>query len=112
MKEKELRKHAQCGVCKKKIGHAGLPMFWIVRIERHGITVDAVQRQDGLAAMLGSSAIASVMGTDDEMTRPLMEPLTVTVCEPCAMKQVCIAQLALDSDKEKESDNKEGVDVA
>jgi|GEM_PF-3553483 len=112
MKEKELRKHAQCGVCKKRIGHTGLPMFWTVRIERHGLKSDVIQRQDGLAALLGSSAIASVMGTDEEMTMPLMEPVTVTVCEPCAMMQVCIAQLALDSDKEKESDNKEGVNVA
>ncbi len=93
MKEQELRKRATCGVCGKKIGHTGLPLFWTLKIERHGVKANAVRRQDGLAAMLGSSEIARVMGTDEEMTTSLMKPVTVTVCESCAMGTVCIGQV-------------------
>ncbi len=37
MKERELREHATCSLCRQKIGHTGLPLFWVVRIERFGI---------------------------------------------------------------------------
>lgn len=86
MKEKELRKHAICSICKKPIGHTGLLLFWTLKIERYGIKMDVVKRQDGLTAMLGGNAmLAQVMGTDEDMTQPLMEPVELTVCEACAM---------------------------
>jgi hypothetical protein len=95
MREKELRERATCSACGKKIGHAQVPIFWTLCIERHGIKRDAVMRQQGLTMMLdGNAALASVMGTDEEMTTPLIEPVTVTVCEPCSLERVCIAQLA------------------
>jgi hypothetical protein len=96
VKEKELREHAICSVCHKPIGHAGLPCFWTLKIERHGILMGAVRRQDGLTALLGGSAILSqVMGPDEEMTQPLMDPLELTVCENCATgKAVYVAALA------------------
>jgi len=31
MKEAELRKHADCSACSNKIGHTGLPLFWVVK---------------------------------------------------------------------------------
>ncbi len=84
MKEKELREHATCDVCGKKIGAAGLPMFWIVRIERHGLLLDAMKRQDGLAMFFGGhSGLAEVMGPNEDMTTPLMAPVELTVCETC-----------------------------
>lgn len=86
MKESELRLHATCSLCKEKIGHAGVPLFWTVRIERHGIDMRAVQRQTGLAMMLGGNvAIAGAMGPDEDMTTPMMDPVTLTVCERCAV---------------------------
>lgn len=94
MKEKELRECATCAVCGKKIGKTGMPMFWRVRIERHGIDGNAMRRQIGLEMMLGSVAIAQAMGPDEDMTTPLMEPVTFTVCEDCCTKQVCVAELA------------------
>ena len=95
MKEKELREHATCNKCKKLIGESGVPMFWTLHIERHGVKLDAVRRQDGLTAMLGGNAmLASVMGTDEEMTMPMMDPVDVTLCETCAMEEVNLFVLA------------------
>lgn len=61
MKEKELREHADCSICGKPIGNSGLPLFWKVTVERFGLNVDAVKRQQGLGMMLGAH-IAMVMG--------------------------------------------------
>lgn len=95
MKEKELRERANCAICGRKIGQSGLPMFWRVRLERHGIKMDAVRRQSGLTAMMGGSAVlAMVMGADEEMTQHMMDPVELTVCEDCCTRDVCVAQLA------------------
>lgn len=97
MKEKELRDCAKCAMCGRLIGDSGLPMFWRVHIERHGVKMEVVQRQTGLALLLGNAALAYAMGPDEDMTVPLMDPVTLTVCETCGAKNTCIAQLALDT---------------
>lgn len=84
MKRKELLQHTTCSLCRRKIGATGLPLFWVVRVERHGIKLDAVRRQDGLAGFLGSPALADVMGPGEELTEVLMPTVTLTVCEPCS----------------------------
>ncbi|MFA4971795.1 MAG: hypothetical protein WC683_04230 [bacterium] len=95
MKQDELRKHSKCSNCGKVITHTGLPLFWTITIERHGIKVNTLIRQGGLAALLGSAELARVMGTDEDVTQQMMDPVTVTLCEPCATeKQLCIAELA------------------
>lgn len=98
MKEKELRKASTCGVCGNLFGHAGLPIFWRIKIERFGVNMKAVVSQDGLAQMIGSSRLAQVMGTDADMTFPMMDPVKVTICEHCITGPVNIAALA---DKEQ-----------
>ena len=96
MKEMELRKHAICSLCSNKIMATGIPLFWRVTVERFGVKIDAVQRQQGLTMMLGGSAmLANVMGADEEMTMSMMEPITLTVCESCAVSNNhCIASMA------------------
>lgn len=98
MKEKELRKHATCSFCQKPILAGGLPCFYTVRIERHGVKLDAVGRQQGLTMFLGGRAdLAQVMGPDEEMTIPLMDPVNLTVCEPCSTdldSRHCVALMA------------------
>jgi len=95
MKEAELRKHATCSVCGNRILAAGMPLFWTVRIERHGVKLDAVRRQQGLTMMLGgNAAIAAAMGADEDMTMPMMEPVTATVCDSCGTEMSCVAALA------------------
>ncbi len=94
MKENALREIVDCGICLKPSGFTGIPLFWRITIERFGVDMAAVQRQDGLAQMLGSSQLANIMGTDADMTKPMMDPVKVTICEDCIMKPAIIAVLA------------------
>lgn len=84
MKEQELRDIATCALCKQPFGHAGLPIFYRVRIEQHGVDLKAIRRQDGLAAYMGSPLLAQVMGPDQEMTK-LLDARELTVCQDCAL---------------------------
>lgn len=84
MNESELRKHATCALCRKKILHVGLPLFWRVTVERFGVDVRSMRRLDSLGTMLGSQALASVMGPDDTLAKPMMDPVVLAVCEDCA----------------------------
>lgn len=97
MKEAELRAIAKCAFCYKPFGHTGLLFFWRVTIERHGVDAQAVQRQDGLAQFLGSSRLANVMGDDRDMTKPVMEPVTLTVCERCAVSPNTVFALLIEA---------------
>lgn len=101
MKEKELRAAAKCGMCGKPFGQASFGLsFWRVTVERHGVKADTVKRQTGLAMMLGSAQLAQVMGPDEDMTMPLLEPVTITVCEDCSTKPACVASIAESATKE------------
>ena len=95
LKESELRKHATCALCRRKIGQTGLPLFYLVSIERHGVDMAAVNRQSGLEQMLGNCAsIAQAIGPNEDMTAMLMDRGTITICEPCSHKDVTVAELA------------------
>lgn len=93
MKESELRQHATCSLCSRKIGHTGVPLFWTATVTRFGLDAQAIQRQIGLGMML-SPALAGVMGPDEDMAKPVMDPVTITVCESCAtMKSLPLAAM-------------------
>ena len=92
MKERELRAIAKCAICDKPFGHSGLPLFYRVTIERYGVDLSAVKRQDGLGAMLGSAALAQVMGEDAEMAT-VIDSGCLTVCEPCSLGPEPVAEL-------------------
>ena len=82
MREKELRKHLKCDSCGLKIMEKhGLPLFYVVTVERYGIDVTKVARQDGLAQHIGDSRIAEIMGPDQDLATPMMEPVKLTICE-------------------------------
>ena len=87
MKEKELRKPAICSICKNKIGHTKLPLFWTVQVKRYGIKAGALQRQAGLTMMLGGNALlAGAMGPNEDMAE-CINTVNITVCEDCAINQ-------------------------
>jgi hypothetical protein len=96
MKEEELRKHTKCSVCGKGIGHTGLPYFWMLTVERYGINFEAMKRQDGLAAYLGHTGLAEALGPNEDMAEKIMDTVTLTLCEDCAMKQLTIPALCED----------------
>lgn len=93
MKEAELRAAATCGLCRRKIGESGIPLFWRVRVERFGLDAQALRRQQGLGLMVGG-ALAAVMGPDEDLAKPVMSAVTLTVCEPCGTKETMVAILA------------------
>lgn len=96
MNETELRAAAECHLCRRPFGNSG-PIFWRITLERHVIDAAAIRRQDGLGAMLGHSALAQVMGPNEAMTKPMQEPITITVCEGCAGEQTTVYDLGLRS---------------
>ncbi len=93
MKEDELRKLATCKVCGKRLGASfrdnhTLPLFWKVTLERHMLDDGALRRQAGLEMMTGHVALARALSPDEEMTKVVTGPLTVSVCDHCAMQSV------------------------
>jgi hypothetical protein len=105
MKETELRKHAVCNLCGNKVGATGLPLFWRVTVERFGMDMRAMQRQTGLAMMVGHAGIAQMMGPDEDMAKPMMDPAVITVCENCCTASTCVAALAEQAPKAPEPGN-------
>jgi hypothetical protein len=104
MKELELRRHSTCDLCDKPIGHTGLPLFWRLKVDRWGIDLAAARRQDGLAQFIGSTAIARVMGPDEDMAKPMMPPVTLTACETCAVEHLGRVMVALEHHTEAHND--------
>lgn len=103
MKRAELLKHLDCDLCGRKVTASGLPLFWRLKVERFGIDAQAVRRADGLSAMLGGAALAAVMGTDQDLAKPVMDPVTLTVCETCIVdKMAYVAILSEDKTRVKD----------
>jgi hypothetical protein len=94
VKEAELRLYAKCSMCEKPIGNTGMPVFSRVTVERIGIIMKSVRRQDGLAVMLESAGLAAVMGADEEMTTRIGGTVTLSICERCYLDPVMVARLA------------------
>ena len=100
MKEEELRGIATCKLGGEKIGKAGVPMFWRVKLERYMLNIDALKRQQGLGMMLGGhGALAMVMGVNEDMAETFSS-VEITVCETCCTESTCIAALAEDDETE------------
>lgn len=101
MKAAELRAHATCALCDQKIGASGVPLFWVVTVERFGVDLGAIKRHDGLAAVLGGNQLlAGVMGPNEDLAQSMMSPTTVTICERCSSaRSALVAELAELGDK-------------
>lgn len=101
MKASELRVIAECAACNHPFGNAGVPFFWRVRVERWSVKMNAVQRRSGLDMMLGNIALADAFDPGEDLAVPVMEPVTITLCEDCAVKEHVIPALVESADAEK-----------
>ena len=52
------------------------------------------QERLGLEMMIGHVGIAKIIGPDEDMTKPMMEPVKLTICESCVLEQHSVAVLA------------------
>lgn len=80
-----------CAICGKGMMHAGLPLFYRVKVESMGIDMKAVQRQAGAEMMMGGGVagakLASVLGPNPDIATPIDADLQpVLVCQPCALE--------------------------
>lgn len=76
-----------CPICKNGLAHSGIPLVWKISVERVGIDARAVQRTAGLEQMLGGNvALANVFSPDNDFGVGLGGPITLVICEPCALE--------------------------
>lgn len=88
LKQDELRKYANCCVCKKLIGQIKpFPIFNIIEVEKHGLNIKAINRQSGLELMLGNPFLAMHMGANEDMTMPLGK-FKAMVCDTCLIEKI------------------------
>lgn len=93
MKQGELKK---CSLCKKGIMNGGCPVFYRVEVERLCVDMSAVQRRHGLELMVGSPALAAVLGPNEDIAKTIDKKQYV-VCQDCALKPDALLNL-LESD--------------
>ena len=84
LKQREI---TTCACCGKGIGHNRSLNFYRITIESHVVNLPAVQRQTGLEMMLGSAAIAAVMGPDEPMSMIFDETKPAVLCFDCALNK-------------------------
>ena len=83
-----------CSACGHGLMRNGLPLVWRVTVERIGIDARMVKRQAALETLVGSPAIASVMTDVSDFGVKIAGPITMIVCEECALKnEICLLAL-------------------
>jgi hypothetical protein len=80
MREAELRKRAECSMCREKIGK-GIA-FYTIEAKRYIFDQVAMQRRHGLDLMMGNAALASVFSPDEELAVE-MGASSLTLCMTC-----------------------------
>jgi hypothetical protein len=96
MKAKDIKPCFNCG---QGVMHKGIPLFWEVTVRRMGVDAAAVRQVAGLETMLGSVALARVMGPDPDVAKPIGDTRTLFCCEQCAAAEVTVYQLGLGGDE-------------
>lgn len=65
------------------------PIFYRVTVEQCGLDRDAIRRQAGLEMMLGSPALASVMGPNDDVAKILSRHVTFVGMQDFMILPLC-----------------------
>jgi len=86
VKEKELRDVAECHVCNNKFGHTGVPIFYRAEIKAYQLNTESISRQSGFEQMMGSVALAQVMGANEDMAKECGS-INVTICFNCMAQE-------------------------
>ena len=96
MNEAELSNHLTCNNCGMLVTACGLPLFWKLTVERHGINAEKLRSSVSMSNIVGNYGIAKAMGlTPDDVTQPMMDAKVVTLCDSCAIDPDCMPVAAL-----------------
>ena len=88
-----------CAVCGKGLAKGG-PLVYRVTVDRLVLDPRAIQRHAGLEMQIGA-ALASVMGTNEDLAVPL-DTSQVVICGDCLLRP--LAAILEDRDQPVESD--------
>lgn len=77
-----------CAICKRGVAHDGNFLFWRLRFDRAALNPRGIQQQYGLEQMLGSPALARIMGANPDIAKVIDGPCDVWVCEPCVLERM------------------------
>jgi hypothetical protein len=80
-----------CAICGKGLMHAGVPLFYRVKVESMGVDLNAVRRHSGLEQFFGGrqlgAILADVMGPNPDIAKPMIEDQpALLVCQSCALE--------------------------
>jgi len=96
-KKSDLKKCAMCG---NGLMHTGIPIFYKLRIEPMGFDSGAIQRTNAIEQYFGGEAgpgiaIANAMGPNEDLAKPLGEPVELLICQPCGVtpEMYCLLEL-------------------
>jgi hypothetical protein len=99
MKASEIQK---CALCRKGVMHTGLPLFYQIEVQRHSINVGEVQRMHGMEQFMGGQIALARIFHDPDITQPVSDKLTLSICETCALHPHPLAMLIESADKPTE----------
>ena len=74
----------KCVLCNQGMAGGGRNLtFYRVQIEHHVLDPRAIQRAHGMELMVGSPALANIMGADEALSKVLGDDVDVLVCQTC-----------------------------
>lgn len=83
-----------CALCGRGVMHAGMPIFYRVRIESMGINLEAVQRTAGMEQFMGGHVAIARALHDPDIATPIVPAVTSLVCQECSVQPHMVARLA------------------
>lgn len=84
LKEDELRRLGPCAVCGRALLEGGQPTFYVLEVSHAALDTAGLRRRYGLGLMMGSDALARVMGPNEDLAKVFAGPRRVVLHEGCA----------------------------
>lgn len=82
-----------CALCRRGVMHTGMPLCYVVRVERVGFDRRAIERYDGLEKVAGHPALAAVFHDGEPLGKTLGPAIDAMVCEKCANEPYLLARI-------------------
>lgn len=83
-----------CALCGKGVMHAGVPLFYRIRIETMGVDLEATRRADAMERYMGGAVALARVFEDPDIAITIVPEATALVCQSCAIEPSLIAILS------------------